>query len=70
MTSVWIYAMKQNSAPKRRIQTSRYYSFADIRAQIEKELMAEATNFNKLCSNSIKLAGKFIFSKILARTAY
>ena len=54
MTLVWIYAMKQKSAPERRIQTSRYYSFADIRVQIEKELMAEATNFNKLCQNSIK----------------
>ncbi|NRA90860.1 MAG: transposase [Simkaniaceae bacterium] len=69
MTLVWTYAMKQDSAPDRRIQNSRHYSFADIRAQIEKELMAEATNFNKLCPNSIKQAGKYIFSKILARTA-
>ena len=69
MTLVWIYAIKQESAPDRRIQNSKHYSFADIRAQIEKELMAEATNFNKLCPNSIKQAGKFIFSKILARTA-
>ena len=69
MTLVWIYAIKQKSAPDRRIKNSRHYSFADIRAQIEKELMAEATNFNKLCPNSIKQAGKFIFCKILARTA-
>ena len=69
MTLVWTYAMKQGSAPYRRIQSSRHYSFADIRAQIEKELMAEATNFNKLCSSSIKQAGKYLFSKILARTA-
>ena len=46
------------AAPDRRIQNSKHYSFADIRAQIEKELMAEATNFNKLCPNSIKQAGK------------
>jgi hypothetical protein len=69
MTLVWTYAMKQDSAPARRIQNSRHYSFADIRAQIEKELMAEATNFNKLCPDSIKQAGKYLFSKILARTA-
>ena len=69
MTLVWTYAMKQDSAPARRIQNSRLYSFADIRAQIEKELMAEATNFNKLCPDSIKQAGKYLFSKILARTA-
>ena len=42
MTLVWIYAIKQKSAD-RRIKNSRHYSFADIRAQIEKELMAEAT---------------------------
>lgn len=69
MTLVWIYAMKQDSAPDRRVQSSRHYSFADIRAQIEKELMDQATNFNKLCPNSIKQAGKYIFCKILARTA-
>ena len=69
MTLVWTYAMKQDSAPNRRIQNARHYSFADIRTQIEKELMAEATNFNKLCPKSIKQAGKYIFSKILARTA-
>lgn len=69
MTLVWIYAMKQDSAPDRRIQRSRHYSFADIRAQIEKEMMDQATNFNKLCPDSIKQAGKYIFSKILARTA-
>ena len=69
MTLVWIYAMKQKSAPNRKIQSARHYSFADIRAQIEKELMAEATNFNKLCPKSIKQAGKYIFTKILARAA-
>lgn len=69
MTLVWTYAMKQESAPKRRIQNSSLYSFADIRAQIETELMDEANYFNKLCPNSIKQAGKYLFSKILARTA-
>ena len=69
MVLVWIYAMKQKSAPDRKVQSSAHYSFADIRTQIEKELMDEATNFNKLCSKSIKQAGKYIFSKILARVA-
>ena len=69
MVLVWIYAMKQKSAPDRKVQSSHHYSFADIRAQIEKELMDEATNFNKLCPKSIKQAGKYIFSKILARVA-
>ena len=69
MTLVWTYAMKQDYAPDRRIQSARYYSFADIRAQIEKEMMAQATHFNKLCPDSIKQAGKYIFCKILARTA-
>ena len=36
MTLVWTYAMKQDSAPDRRIQSARHYSFSDIRAQIEK----------------------------------
>lgn len=69
MTLVWIYEMKQKAAPDRKIQSSLHYSFADIRTQIEKELMEEATNFNKLCSTSIKQAGKYIFNKILARVA-
>jgi hypothetical protein len=60
---------EQDYAPDRRIQSARYYSFADIRAQIEKEMMAEAIHFNKLCPDSIKQAGKYIFCKILARTA-
>ena len=58
MVLVWIYAMKQKSAPDRKVQNSLHYSFADIRTQIEKELMDEATNFNKLYSESIKQAGK------------
>jgi SRSO17 transposase len=69
MTLVWTYAIKQESAPKRRNQSSSHYSFADIRAQIETELMDEANSFNKLCPKSIKQAAKYIFSKILARTA-
>jgi hypothetical protein len=31
--------------------------------------MDEANSFNKLCPKSIKQAAKYIFSKILARTA-
>lgn len=42
MVLIWIYAMKQKSAPDRKVQSSRHYSFADIRTQIEKELMDEA----------------------------
>ena len=69
MTLVWAYAMKLKSAPDRKVQNSPHYSFADIRTHIEKELMDEATNFNKLCPKTIKQAGKYIFSKILARVA-
>ena len=69
MTLIWTYAMKQDCAPARRLKGSCHYSFADVRAQIEKELMSEVTNFNKLCPKAIKLAGKYLFSKILARTA-
>ena len=69
MTLVWAYAMKLKSAPDRKVQNSPHYSFADIRTHIEKELMDEATNFNKFCPKTIKQAGKYIFSKILARVA-
>ena len=41
MTLVWIYAMKQDSAPDRRIQRSRHYSFADIRAQIDTHTISQ-----------------------------
>jgi hypothetical protein len=69
MTLTWIYAMRLPQAPNRRLPNARHYSFADIRAQIENELMAEASIFNKLCPEPVKLAGKFILNKILARCA-
>jgi len=69
MVLVWIYVIKQKNAPDRKVQSSLHYSFADIRTQIENELLDEATNFNKLCPKSIKQAGKYIFNKILARIA-
>lgn len=67
MSLVWIYAMKLPEAPDRRIPNARHFSFADVRAKIEHEFMAEATNINKLCPISIKQAGKYILGKILAR---
>ena len=41
MTLVWTYAMKQDSAPDRRIQRSRHYSFADIRVQIDTHTISQ-----------------------------
>lgn len=69
MTLVWIYTMKLDEAPDRRIPNAKHFSFADVRAKIEQELMAEATNFNKFCPVSFKHAGKYILGKILARCA-
>ena len=70
MTLVWIYAMKLTKAPDRRIPNASHFSFADVRAKIELELIAAARNFNKLCPISVKQAGKYILGKILARSAW
>lgn len=69
MALTWIYAMNQTEPIKKRNSQSRHYSFADIRSQIESEIISEANLFNKLCPNSVKTAGKYLLNKILGRVA-
>ena len=69
MATVWIYAMDLSEAPKKRNPQSRHYSFADIRSQIETELITDANVFHKLCPDSVKTAGKYLLNKILGRVA-
>lgn len=37
VTMTWIYAMKREKAPTKRLQNSRMFTFADIREEIRKE---------------------------------
>jgi len=46
VTMTWIYAMKREKAPAKRLQNLRTFTFSDIREEIRKEYTDKSINFN------------------------
>lgn len=70
MTLMWIYAAIQDRAPSRCNPgiSSEAFSVNDIRDQIRREVAQDA-NFSGFCSDTLKLAGNYILSKLLGVAA-
>ena len=69
VTMTWIYAMKRNKAPTKRLQNSRTFTFADIREEIRKEYTDKSINFDGVCSKTLKRAGNIILNSFFREVA-
>jgi len=70
MTLAWIYAVKQDAAPKRRHPDRRNsaFSFGDVRRTIAAELRGQSI-FHNGCSESVKRAIKIVRDSLFNRAA-
>ena len=69
VTMTWIYAMKCEKAPMKRLQNSRTFTFADIREEIRKEYTDKSINFDGVCSKTLKRAGNLIMNSFFSEVA-
>ena len=69
VTMTWIYAMKREKAPAKRLQNLRTFTFSDIREEIRKEYTDKSINFNGVCSKTLKRAGNIILNSFFREVA-
>jgi len=69
VTMTWIYAIKREKAPTKRLQNSRMFTFADIREEIRKEYTENTIKFDAICSKAVKRAGNLILNLFFREVA-
>jgi hypothetical protein len=69
VTMTWIYAMKREKAPIKRLQNLSIFTFADVREEIRKEYTDKSINFNDVCSKTLKRAGNLILNSFFREVA-
>lgn len=69
VTMTWIYAMKREKAPAKRLQNLRKFTFADIREEIRKEFTDKSIHLNGVCSKALKRAGNIILNSFFREVA-
>ena len=69
VTMTWIYAIKREKAPAKRLQNSRMFTFADIREEIRKEYTENTIKFDTICSKAVKRAGNLILNSFFREVA-
>jgi len=69
VTMTWIYAMKREKTPAKRLQNLRTFTFSDIREEIRKEYTVKSINFNGVCSKTLKRAGNIILNSFFREVA-
>lgn len=69
VTMTWIYGMKREKAPTKRLQNSRTFTFADIREEIRKEYTEKPIKFDGICSKAVKRAGNLILNSFFREVA-
>jgi len=69
VTMTWIYAMKREKAPAKRLQNLRTFTFADIREEIRKEYTDKSIHLNGVCSKALKRAGNIILNSFFREVA-
>ena len=69
VTMTWIYAMKREKAPTKRLQNSRTFTFSDIREEIRKEYTDKSIHFSGVCSKTLKQAGNIILNSFFREVA-
>jgi len=69
VTMTWIYAMKREKAPAKRLQNLTIFTFADIREEIRKEYTDKSIHFSGVCSKTLKRAGNIILNSFFREVA-